>query len=420
MPAKSSNTSLIGYIESLSKVVADRWRARHFDAEAFPEIATSALEELPASAHIEPRQLLEWAVTTDPLPAQDGPNNRFGEPAIRLFDNGRFFIQALFWFDGTTSIHQHSFSGAFEVLTGSSIHCQYHFEPSLRYNENLQLGQLSFDAVELLGRGAVRSIFNGSRFVHSLFHLEYPSVSFLVRTHNEAEAGPLYSYLRPGIAFNTFHVTPRMRMTQEVLAAAAKGPKGGIEQLAASALRDADAESALHMLLSCRELFPAEDWPRLSPEMIRLVASRSEQLWRTLVPQMLAEQERVHLMVGCRKHVRDRELRFFLGLLMNVPSKTSVLELVGTKFGGDPIERIVGWVERLWATPLETEGGSAVNMLQFECEDRVKAPALAILTALLQGQSEETIVRSRQEYRGVYEICQLWREQPFLQPLLET
>jgi hypothetical protein len=34
-------------------------------------------------------------------------------------------IEALFWVDGTTSIHQHSFSGAFQVLAGKSIHSRY-------------------------------------------------------------------------------------------------------------------------------------------------------------------------------------------------------------------------------------------------------------------------------------------------------
>jgi hypothetical protein len=45
-----------------------------------------------------------------------------------VYAGRRFYVEVVFWAEGTTAIHQHSFSGAFQVLVGSSIHTLYGFE----------------------------------------------------------------------------------------------------------------------------------------------------------------------------------------------------------------------------------------------------------------------------------------------------
>ncbi len=408
------------YIARLARHVEHRWGATHYDSRSFPIIATDALNEHPAHRNIAPVELLQWAATAEPLPPQDGMDNRFGEPSIRLFDNGRFFIQALFWFDSTTSIHQHSFSGAFEVLAGSSIHSRYDFDVTERLNEHLQLGTLRLTGVELLQRGAVRAIHNGSQFVHSLFHLEHPSVSFLVRTHNDVESGPLYTYFKPGVAFNSFHVTPRIRMTREVLIAANRLGSDAFERLAREAIENVDAETAFHALVTCRQLTSFPDWPALPPSLENLVAARSAN-WCGTIGAALVEQARQERIVDSRKHVTDPELRFCLALLLNVPSRRGVFELIAAQFSNrNPIELVVQWVRRLWNTPMTTEEGVQTNLLLLECEQNVKEPALAVLARLLEGQNAEQIAESMPNLRGVAEVCALWEDHPFLQPLFRT
>ncbi|MFN2514442.1 MAG: hypothetical protein ABR568_23900, partial [Pyrinomonadaceae bacterium] len=58
--------------------------------------------------------------TAASLPHQYDVEGRFGNPPITLFAGPRFHIDVYYWLDGTTSIHQHSFTGAFQVLLGSS------------------------------------------------------------------------------------------------------------------------------------------------------------------------------------------------------------------------------------------------------------------------------------------------------------
>lgn len=415
--ALESREALVQYVDELASWVHERWRQRDYDSAVFADIATRALTKHPASARLTPRQILRWAATTEPLPAQDGPGNRFGEPAIRLFDDGRFFIQAIFWFDSTTSIHQHSFSGAFEVLAGSSIHCRYDFAVNERYNEHLQLGALTLRDVELLTQGRVRAIRHGDQFIHSLFHLEHPSVSFLVRTHNDAECGPLYSYLRPGISFNSFHTTPRLRMLREALIAAEKLGDETLQQLVQEVLQGADAEVAMRVLLLYQQLVEPNDWPSAFKRVHKLAQPKGVK-WLETLRLMLEEEARLKLIVDARAHVRAPELRFFLALLLNVASKARIFELVRARFGRrKPSAQVVEWVGQLWELTMPTAEGQRVNLLQLECASEVKTPALQILGLLLEGKSDAQIARSLGQFRGVREICELWRGQPFLTPL---
>ena len=92
-----------------------------------------------------------------------------------------FYIDVLFWLDGTTNIHQHGFWGAFQVLAGSSVHCRFGFDLAEEINHRLRIGKLRLLETELLGLGAIRKILGGELFIHSLFHLDRPSVSIVIR-----------------------------------------------------------------------------------------------------------------------------------------------------------------------------------------------------------------------------------------------
>lgn len=412
----AAHRSPLPYVEKLASAVASRWRSRHHDVESFPDIANQALRELPSSEHLSPQQLLNWASNTPRLPPQDGPSNRFGEPAIRLYDDGRFFIQALFWFESTTSIHQHSFSGAFQVLCGSSLHSAYRFTPTQRFSEHLQTGLLSLDTVELLSPGDVRPIRNGSRFIHSLFHLDYPSVSFLVRTHNDVEAGPLYSYLRPGLAYNSFHVTPRLRMLRECIVAAYKlSPMQG-ERLLGRIVRAADIEELFHLLLVLRDLHPVLDWPTLPKPFKRVLNALPKEL-QALFHAVFLEYERTERIVGARRSIHDAELRYFLALLANLPDRETFFTLVRRRYPNkEAIPQIVEWTRRLWDIPNDDKGEG--NPLGLDCAQEVKQPALEILRALWEGEAADDIARRLPSYGGVSDVCRLWQQQPMFQPLL--
>ena len=116
------------FFADLGSLVEDRWKENNYDEDSFPEIASQSLIEKDPSKHVDPWDIIRWCHTTHAWPGQQDVEGKFGNPPLTLFAGSRFHVDVYFWVDGTTAIHQHSFSGAFQVLLGSSIHSQYRFE----------------------------------------------------------------------------------------------------------------------------------------------------------------------------------------------------------------------------------------------------------------------------------------------------
>src|SRR5688500_16104113 len=122
------------FFSRLGRLADQRWSARDYDERAFPELAVELLRGEMPTCEITPHDLLAWVLRTDTMPQQLDPRSRFGQPPLTLYRSSRLIIDALFWMDGTTAIHQHGFAGAFHVLAGSSVHSEYGFELEERVN----------------------------------------------------------------------------------------------------------------------------------------------------------------------------------------------------------------------------------------------------------------------------------------------
>ena len=51
-----------------------------------------------------------------------------------------------------------------------------------------------------------------------------------------------------------------------------------------------------------------------------------------------------------RRSITDAEHRFFLALLLNVPTRPAILSLVAQRFPGAPVDTIMRWIEELTET----------------------------------------------------------------------
>jgi hypothetical protein len=191
-------------LEALGALVQRRWREADYLDDAFPEIAANALSDAHLAEHLEYDDIVTWALTATSLPGQRDPAARFGDPPVTVWDCGRFYIDVYFWWHGTTTIHQHAFAGAFQVLHGGSMHGVYEFESSRQLSYAMGFGTLALRHVELLNVGDVRPIIAGPRFIHSLFHFEEPSVTVVVRTGHASLSPPQFNYRRSGIAVDPF------------------------------------------------------------------------------------------------------------------------------------------------------------------------------------------------------------------------
>ena len=343
----------------LGALVESRWRAQDYNESVFPGIAAQALSELNLSARVDPWEIIRWVHKTPDLPEQMDLPGKFGNPPITTYVGPRFFIDVYYWLDGTTTIHQHSFSGAFEVLLGGSVHSRYRFAKEREINPHFLVGQIEFNDVSLLSQGDIREIDSGSQFIHSLFHLDRPSVTITVRTYKAPGAPVQYSYLKPFLAVNPFFTDASLTKKVQTVSLLLRMKHPEADRFIEDLLDESDFHTAFAVLeqafdfLCHRELEEIVGVSRSRDRFQSLLDRARNKHGRLadLLPPVFEEGWRQAEITRRRTEIKGQDHRFFLALLLNVPDRATVLRLVKEKFPEtDAVDLIVSWVRELSAT----------------------------------------------------------------------
>jgi len=262
-----------------------------------------------------------------------------------VFGGRDFRIEVLFWVQGIPAIHQHSFSGAFHVMHGSSLQSLWEFEPTEQVAMRLALGRVSLKKAELLRKGDSRPIIAGKRLIHSTFHLDRPSLTVVVRTLGEANKQPQYSYLPPTIAYDPFSIVPAVqRRTQLLRMLLISGKRAEYNEIARHLLGTEDAYSVFQFLFSTFELIEDEDERH---NLLQAARWKHSRLIEALQPALL-EVERRNKIIAIRERVSNSDLQFFLALLLNITERSAILNLIEQRYPSrDPVTAIVTWVREL-------------------------------------------------------------------------
>ena len=373
----------------LGALVESRWRDKNYHDDAFPGIAAQSLSEMNLCDRVDPWEIIRWVHSASTLPVQMDLQAKFGNPPITLYVGPRFYIDIYYWLDGTTTIHQHAFSGAFQVLHGSSVHAGYRFEVEREINPHLLTGTLSFRDVSLLTRGDTHEIHPGPEFIHSLFHLERPSVTITIRTYKAPDFARQYSYLKPNLAINQFFTDASLiRRVQTVsLLLRMKHPEADkfIEEL----VETSDFQTVYAVLreafdfLCHRELEEIVGVTR-SRDRFEAVLDRARRKHGELVDLLepvFEEEWRQAEIIRRRAEVKNEDHRFLMALILNVPERTRMLKLVKERCPDvDAIDLVVSWVRELSLT--KTFGSKEPNVLGSE---EFNSGHLFVLKGLLQG-----------------------------------
>ena len=330
------------FFQELGRTVLERWKRADFALAKFPELATTALEERPPATHVPlPDLLRDFLLAEDQPPQTD---SEFGEPEIVVYSHPRFYIQLLFWLDGTTAIHQHEFSGAFHVMHGSSIHAHYEFERARSVTPYLRLGNVRLREIELLETGRTLAIASGQQAIHSLFHLDTPSVTVVVRTQHDPGTGPQFNYLPPHVAYDP-HFSDQLTMRRkQLLDVLERTADDGYAELIVDMVADLDFERGFSILHHARGyLQQLDQW-----EPVLGVFEAKHGTLAAGVAATLAEDARRGYLRGLRGTIVEPEHRFFLALLMNAPTRADLLALVAQRFAGaPPLDIVLRWVGEL-------------------------------------------------------------------------
>jgi hypothetical protein len=396
--------------QEVGRQVEALWRDRNHNEEDFAGIATEVLTraEIPNRESLD--TFYDWMMEDGDFPHQTFYGGFGWEPQITLFNNQRFSIEMLFWLDGTTTIHQHQFEGAFQVFAGSSIHSDYAFEKTDRVNGHLLLGHLRVTRCEMLRKGDIRLIKSGERFLHALFHLDSPSVSLLIRTPPNLEMIPAFSYFLPGIAINYApYDEPKLARQLKVLKVVAKTAPSTFLQRLKSFLHGADFYGTVRLL---GELGAEVVKAGALDDALAIASERHGGARASALGPALAEFLRQQSVVNLRRTITDAEHRLFAAILLNAPDRLAALRLVSQfDAGSSPVERIMDWTRTL----------AAQNKLGVGFDDF----KLEVFSGMLAGMAPKEIAarmhrQSDTHGRGdsIEVICNALAMEPIFQALL--
>ena len=329
------------YFTELGRTILAQWKGRNFSLQEFPEIATAALKKANPAKNADLTELTRDFLFNDEQPFQS--QSAFGQPELIVYDDPRFYIQILFWLDGTTDIHQHMFSGAFHVLQGSSIHSRFEFDDAQSISAHLRLGNLRRTSIELLETGRTAPIISGRGYIHSLFHLETPSLTVVVRTHTDPGSGPQFTYLPPHLAVDPDHYDTLTLRRKQLLDALEVTNDPAYPKLVEKMIRQLDFERGFFILQNGMSYLRSLDrWDETWAVFAKKHGRLSE-----LVEPTLEEIIRRDRLVALRGEITEVEHRFFLALLLNVQTRADILRMVAQRFSGAPEKTVLRWMEEL-------------------------------------------------------------------------
>lgn len=366
--------------DALGRLVEARWRARGFAVSELSSVALAALRDSPPD--IDPSDIVRWVSHEAEMPWQD-VGGAFADFQVQVYSHHRFYIEALFWVNGATTIHQHSFTGAFHVLRGSSVHAQWDFDLRERLDAGLLAGGLRQRNIEFLQTGDTRPIALGDAFIHSLFHLERPSVTIVVRTHSLPRALPQYAYLPSGSGLG-LGVDPNLKRTElrrklGCLALLLETQPASLDDFMREAISTEDASGATALLRAFNNRAP--DFESVQKQLAH-VRARFGALAGVLEP-VLAQHRVTAAIVAMRGKLSDPELRFFLALLLNARARPHVHALIRARYPErDPETAVIAWLRAALAAEPDFAGR------------RLDAEEQSMLELLAAGHSPEAIAAS--------------------------
>jgi len=379
-----------------------QWRDANYDELKLPGIAKAKLAEHDLPSKVTPWDVLEWAMAMPELPPQADPNSNFGDPPITVYSGARFHVDVYFWFTGTTAIHQHGFSGAFQVLAGSSIHSWYEFTPDDYVNVFMEYGRMDLKVCEILEVGGVREINPGRQYIHSLFHLDDPSVTIVVRTRKSPMFLPQYSYYKPHLALDPFYVQDSMNKKVQSMGAMLKAKRPNADEKIGEMLANSDIQQTFHLLQNLRtmlrtdkvkQMFNVENFDQRFEALFAISKTRHGARAERLL-DVFDFQDKLISIVNRRDYVTAPELRFFLAVLLNVDGRENIYKLIKQRYPeADPQDKVLDWTFDLANTrvmgieppnALGIEGFGDIDLLIFE--DMLNGKDTAAISDSLKAQ----------------------------------
>lgn len=333
-------------MDSINKLAADldaRWRLADYSVYKFAELA---LEEIPKHDFVGQFSFAELNRILDlPEIRQIQIASEFSELHFKLFDNGRFYIEILNWWDRDTSIHDHGFAGALLQLEGAALNALYDFENEGEVlSQTLRFGEVKLAAAQLSRKGDLRGIPYGRTEKHAVIHIERPTISMIVRTHPVADISPQLNYFPPNVLAN--HSSSDLALSKRIKYFKLLAEMDAVEfrsQLLETLGRSSRTDS-FWMLMKLGELIFKPGRVELLRDWLAAAPSSAEREVRVKLISAVAARKSSQFIVDRVKPLfRDYETRLFLAGLAaayNIEERGRMMKLLGLEYGEAKVEAI--------------------------------------------------------------------------------
>ena len=316
----ASHLDIAHLFTQLGERIRHTWAKHHYSEDALVETALTELNQSNIHKLLHANDLIEYALNPNVCNAAHQIDSPFGDLQQIMYSHSKFYIECLYWCDGTTAIHDHGFSGAFYVMSGSSINVEYDFEPQERINHHFSFGKLSHPRISKLTAGMAKSIYSGQRFIHSVFHLDNPTVSIVVRTYQDDDALPQFDYR-----------DNKIRLVEQLL------PEFSKKITAFRFILQSNTEKFVRLFkkIYLESPFDERYWliRAFYPNLIQL-----PYLWdfinaidcskNKMILETVALEAMLHKVIQLRNSISDKDTRYFLALLLNLPTWKELLSFI--------------------------------------------------------------------------------------------
>ena len=194
-----------------------QWSKSRAEGMEFSRFATEAMKGHTFHQNFNLEAEIKTILEASEYPHQVHPLSTFGDPPITLHfsQDKSFYLDLYIWMSSHTSIHQHTFEGAFTVLQGTSLESDYEFKAEHALGPSW-IGKLEKKALRKLSPGEIRTIFLKDKMVHRVLHLSKPTVSLVLRTHLSSPGEVQFNYDFDVLANNS-HPEPDIKGKLRVL-----------------------------------------------------------------------------------------------------------------------------------------------------------------------------------------------------------
>lgn len=392
-----------GAVERLASEVALRSAASGNDKGAFSRIAGQVLREQGIHEHVDGDAIIQYVLERP----GELDCNVHSPQVVHLCTLGEISIYAHFWAHSFATPHSHNWTGAFQIIQGSSLCFQYEFVPRAEIDYGCVTGSLSMVEAMHLPTGGIQCVDAGQTLIHALWQIEQPTVCISIRSHVE-DLRTSRSYWYPGLAIETLPDDAYVNERRKVLDVIAQTRPETYRDHFRTSIRNASLPTVFRLLEHGFQVVRDRSWlrecvleqePRLGPET-ELVFDAAEECLRTVQ------------FIPLRRKVQASDNRFLLGLMCLCTDRETVFRLVRGRWPDrNPVDVMVDWA-RAMAVPSGDEAP-----LPMAWNDTI----LALFRMLVEDRSVEQIARRMGVSPGneeqLRERCEAMRSLRYFRPL---